>query len=64
MPYGIDNDKDVDFEDFAILANHWLDTNCNIGDDWCGRADIQEDGKVDMGDLSELATHWLESSGS
>jgi subtilisin family serine protease len=43
----------VDFRDFAVLANEWLDTGC------C-EADLYEDYKVDFKDLAIMADNWLE----
>jgi hypothetical protein len=42
----------VNFRDFAILANEWLDTGC------C-EADLYKDYKVDFEDLAILADNWL-----
>ena len=43
----------VDFRDFAVLANEWLDIGC------C-EADLYEDYKVDLKDLAIMADNWLE----
>jgi hypothetical protein len=51
-----DNDKDVDFADFAPLANKWMQADSNL---YCGGADLTGDGWVDLADLGELANNWL-----
>ncbi len=60
IPFGdIDQDGDVDFGDYAVLANQWLqspgvpsaDIAPNIGD-----------GIVDFRDLALLTEHWLEGA--
>jgi len=47
-------DGQVDHEDAAILAEHWLDDSQV---DW-GDGDFNEDGRVDDRDASILAAHW------
>lgn len=54
----IDSDGDVDLTDFAFLASHWLQTNCNEPD-WCNGADVDYDNSVDPNDLFVLARNWL-----
>jgi hypothetical protein len=57
-----DGDCDVDFADFSIFAEHWLQTGC-AEPDWCGGADLtkdQPDGIVDTYDLLKFAQNWLE----
>ncbi len=56
-----DDDCDVDFADFGIFAEHWLQSGC-AEPDWCGGADLVHDvnATVDMFDLSEFVQHWLE----
>jgi uncharacterized repeat protein (TIGR01451 family) len=59
-PFGdIDQDGDVDFGDYAILANQWLQLPV------VPSADIAPgggDGIVDFWDLAVLADHWLEGT--
>jgi hypothetical protein len=50
-----DGDGDVDFEDFALFALLWQQTNCGK----CGDADFTGDGNVGPNDLREFAAHWL-----
>ena len=51
-----DNDKDVDFRDFALLANKWRQADSNL---YCGGADLTGDGIVDITDLAVFADNWL-----
>jgi hypothetical protein len=52
-----DNDKDVDFVDFALMALKWLQADSNL---YCGGTDLTGDGWVDLNDLNVLADNWLE----
>ena len=56
----IDQDGDVDFQDFAALASEWLEVDCSEPD-WCGRADIDYSGDVGFSDLQILTENWLEA---
>ncbi len=57
IPFGdIDQDGDVDFVDYAILANQWLKSP---GVPPADIAPQNGDGIVDWQDLRELAEHWL-----
>jgi hypothetical protein len=51
----LNDDRNVNLADFAILAQWWLKFNC--GD--CGRADLTGDGQVRLDDLQEFTSHWL-----
>ncbi len=51
----IDDDNDVDFDDFAMFAAYWMETGCGL----CGGADIHVDGNVDLYDLDEFTKDWL-----
>lgn len=60
--YGLESDlyEDcyVDFKDFAVVANYWLNTNCaSLGD--CEGADFEPDGDVDFFDFGDFALQWL-----
>jgi len=48
----------VNFADFVVLANHWLDTGC-AGSGNCDGADFEPNGVVNMFDLSDFANQWL-----
>jgi hypothetical protein len=54
------HDGIVDFRDFSILANYWLDYVCEAPD-WCTGADFDKSGSVDTSDLATFVNYWLES---
>lgn len=60
----LDGSGDVSFPDFAILARHWLDSDCASSND-CDGADLEPedspDGDVDIKDVAVFALHWLET---
>ncbi len=47
----------VDMEDFARLAENWLDSDCGM----CNGADLTDDETVDIDDLVKLMEDWLVS---
>ena len=49
----------VDFHHFAKFAEHWRDTGCNAGNNWCGGADFNRANGVDGVDMSLFADEWL-----
>jgi hypothetical protein len=53
----------VNMKDLAILARHWLNSNCGAPNNPCEGADLEPetspDGDVDIRDLDILAVHWL-----
>ncbi len=49
----------VDFEHFARFAEHWLATDCNELNSWCGGADLDQIDDVDLVDLNLFADEWL-----
>jgi len=55
-------DGSVNFQDYAILASHWLEKDCGYPDEWCLGADIDWSAKVGVEDLATLAQQWLEST--
>ena len=54
-----DNDKDVDFTDFALMGNKWMQADSNL---YCGGTDLTGDGWVDLEDFTVFADNWLQSS--
>ena len=50
----------VEFGDFARFADHWLETPCGPGNDYCGGADLDKLGDVDFDDLSRFTDYWLD----
>ncbi len=51
----------VDILDFAVLAQYWLATDCESGDN-CKQADWYVDGQININDLAILAGAWLSDS--
>ena len=49
----------VNFEDFALLASQWLQTNCDQANG-CNEADLDRNGEVYWLDLKEFASQWLQ----
>ncbi|MHC5000364.1 MAG: putative Ig domain-containing protein, partial [Planctomycetota bacterium] len=56
-PGDADGDCDVDFVDFSILSNHWLEVDCGL----CGGADFKVDNNIDQFDLEILMDNWLQA---
>ena len=56
----LDQSDSVDFTDFAILAQYWLDSNCGPAD-WCAGADFNKNTEVDSVDLAIMTEYWLSS---
>ncbi|MCK4294210.1 MAG: hypothetical protein KAY65_13505 [Planctomycetes bacterium] len=54
----MDNDYDVDMDDFAIFALYWGASGC--GD--CAGTDLIDDDIVDMLDVVEFTFWWLEGA--
>jgi len=50
----------VSFQEFAMLANFWLDTNCPP-EELCSTVDWYTDGNIDFKDLDQLHKSWLSS---
>ena len=49
----------VNFEHFAAFALYWLDSPCDVGNNWCDGADLDYYGDVDLEDVKVLAYYWL-----
>jgi len=49
----------INFHDFAILANRWLEDGCSDRNAWCQGTDLTLDTRIDMEDISFLADCWL-----
>ena len=49
----------VDLQDFAKFAAHWLDGPCDVGNNWCNGADLNQLNDVDIVDLTVLGSNWL-----
>jgi hypothetical protein len=61
IPGDFNRDGKVDFEDFAIMASHWLNTNC-AANNHCDGTDLDLSGTVDCNDLMIFCRHWLEGN--
>jgi len=57
-PGDLDNDRDVDLEDFAIVSGHWTEPNC-ADSEGCSGADVDESGEVALGDARMVGENWL-----
>jgi hypothetical protein len=49
----------VDFEDFARFAERWRDNPCNVGNNFCGGADLNRLDGVDFEDVKMFVDQWL-----
>ncbi|MCX5637483.1 MAG: fibronectin type III domain-containing protein [Planctomycetota bacterium] len=54
----LDGDLDVDFNDFAIFSEHWMESGC-IETSPCSIAELTGDANVTADDLEVLAENWL-----
>ena len=54
----VDNDWDVDNEDFAVVSSWWQEPDCAAADN-CDGADVDASGEVGLGDVSIVAANWL-----
>jgi hypothetical protein len=54
----------VDISDFARLATYWLESDCDVSNNFCEGADHVKDSDVDIYDLSLLAYSWLKEGSS
>ena len=51
----------VDLKHFAMLATHWLEAPCGVGNNWCQGADLDLSTDVEINDVGELAFYWLDN---
>ncbi|GEM_PF-425673 len=51
-------DGNVDFADYAIFADRWMDEGC-AEPGWCDGTDLNKSGSVDLYDLAEFVEVWL-----
>jgi len=56
----VNRDGRVDLVDFGIVSGWWMDSLCDGGNSFCGRADINLSGDVNLADLEIMAGNWLE----
>jgi len=55
------DDTNVDFADFAVLALYWGLTNCDELN-WCDGVDLNTDRIVDFNDVMLFTDYWLEKT--
>ncbi len=55
----ISSDCFVEFDAFALFAEHWLEINCGADGSWCGGADLDQSDDVGLGDLIWISDYWL-----
>ncbi len=60
-PADFDHNGMVNFDDFVILSNYWLVTDCHTNNN-CGGADFETDGNVDFEDLRLFCENWLNTA--
>ncbi|MBC8379403.1 MAG: peptidylprolyl isomerase [Planctomycetes bacterium] len=53
----------IGFEDFAIFASHWLDSDCDSAGGFCEGSDLDYSGGVDIADLILFLEHWTRTAG-
>lgn len=56
IPGDFDNNKDVNFIDFSILAGKWMQADSTL---YCGGTDLTGDSLVDWNDLTAFTENWL-----
>ncbi len=49
----------VNFIDFAVFAQHWLDRPCGTANYYCQGTDLDHSGSVDFTDLEIFTDNWL-----
>ncbi len=60
-PGGLFQQCFVDFEHFVQFAMYWLDTPCNIGNNFCQGSDLDFSTAVEINDVGELGYYWLDN---
>ena len=63
VPGDLTKDGYRDIDDFAFLANRWLNTGCG-SPTWCDGADFSENTIVDLPDFAQLAGYYEGSPGT
>jgi alpha-galactosidase len=56
----IDHNDIVNMNDFAHLANHWLETDC-MANLWCSGTDLDISGDISPSDVELFVQDWLKS---
>jgi len=55
----LNNDGEVNLEDFAVLASYWMNEDVCSPPDWCGGVDFDMSGTIDLLDLATFVESWL-----
>lgn len=55
----INADCEISLQDFTILAERWL-SSCNIENNFCDGADIDQNGTISLNDLNYMIELWLQ----
>ena len=58
-PNPITDNCSTNHSELSIFASHWLETNCNSNNNWCGGADLNHVDDVNFDDFAEFASYWL-----
>jgi len=61
-PNPMTEDCYTDFSDYAIFSSHWLETDCDRANNWCGGADLDHIYDVDFYDMEEFDRLWINHS--
>ncbi len=61
QPGDINDDTHVNLADFAQIAAHWQDNDCDIYNTWCNEADLTCNGSVGSEDILALVRYWPQS---
>ena len=60
--YDLDTDivrnNTVDWDDLAVVASHWLASDCGISNQWCSGSDLDNSNSIDLLDYAILANNW------
>ena len=60
LPSDLSGDCYVNYLDVNIMADYWLNDDCNEANNYCGLSDFEpRDGAVDFFDFSDFAMQWL-----
>jgi hypothetical protein len=60
-PADFDHSGMVNFDDFVILSNYWIATDCHTNNN-CGGVDFETNGNVDFEDLRLFCENWLNTA--
>jgi len=54
----------IDKDDFSFFLSHWLDSNCDLSNNYCDGTDLNKSGTVDNEDLEIFIANWQASIGN